>query len=422
MVGLVRGVTRGERMLDEIAAELGGHDAPILDYARLRATISERERAQSRASRLQRRKAANDALAALRRGDIITITQGRRGGLAVVLEAARDSDDPRPLVLTEHRWAGRISSADYSGASAPVGSMSLPKRVEHRQPRVRRDLASALRSAAAGLATPSAKAKRGGAPERDVDPELATLREQLRHHPAHHLPDREAKIRLAERYLRIERDNAQIQQKVAAATNSLARTFDRIVVLLTERGFIDGDGGDPKVTDDGRLLARIYSESDLLVAECLRSGAWNGLEPAELAAVLSAVLYESRGDAPGAPGRRRADRQVATRAEPDPQDLGRPARRRAAAPDHRQPRTRRRFRRRHLPLGHHRRPDRRAGRIRRGRYRFAGRWSYVRRRFRAVVPPGSRPARPGPQRRTHARPAGRGETRHQRHSARRRRC
>ena len=52
-------------------------------------------------------------------------------------------------------------------------------------------------------------------------------------------PDREAKARLAERYLRIERDNEQIRQKVAAATNSLARTFDRIVGLLTERGFID---------------------------------------------------------------------------------------------------------------------------------------------------------------------------------------
>ena len=87
---------------------------------------------------------------ALRRGDIITITHGRRGGLAVVLEPDRDSDDPRPLVLTEHRWAGRISSADYSGASEPLGSMSLPKRVEHRNPRARRDLASALRSAAAG--------------------------------------------------------------------------------------------------------------------------------------------------------------------------------------------------------------------------------------------------------------------------------
>jgi ATP-dependent RNA helicase HelY len=302
VVGLVRAVERGERILDEIAGELGGHDAPILDYVRLRLQISERERAQSRASRLQRRRAANDALAALRRGDIITITHGRRGGLAVVLDADRDSDDPRPLVLTEHRWAGRISSADYSGASEVVGSMTLPKRVEHRNPRARRDLASALRSAAAGLDVPSVKAKRSGPPkERDVDPELAGLREQLRRHRAHDLPDREVKARLAERYLRIERDNEQIRQKIAAATNSLARTFDRIVVLLTERGFIDGKDGDPKVTDDGRLLARIYSESDLLVAECLRGGAWEGLDAAELAAVLSSVLYESRGDAPGAP-------------------------------------------------------------------------------------------------------------------------
>ncbi len=300
VVGLVRGIERGERMLGEIAAEVG---APVLDYARLRAQISERERAQSRASRLQRRKATNDALASLRRGDIINIAHGRRSGLAVVLEADRSDDDPRPLVLTENRWAGRISAADYAGASSPIGSMTLPKRVEHRNPRVRRDTASALRSAAASLNVPSAKGRRSGPPkEPDVDPELATLREQLRRHPAHQLPDREEKARLAERYLRIERDNEQIRKKVAAATNSLARTFDRIVVLLTERAFIDGSGdGDPKVTDDGRVLARIYSESDLLVAECLRGGAWEGLDAAELAAVLSSVLYESRGDTPGAP-------------------------------------------------------------------------------------------------------------------------
>ncbi len=310
VVGLVRGIERGKRMLDEIAAELGGHDAPILEYARLRARVSDMERAQARASRMQRRQATSDALAALRRGDIITISHGRRGGLAVVLESARDGDDPRPLVLTEHRWAGRISSADYSGASAPVGSMTLPKRVEHRQPRVRRDLASALRSAAAGLPVPAGRHAGAGkeAAERDGafhDPELASVRAQLRRHPAHkdaQAPEVEAQIRQTERYLQIERDNAQLARKVAAATNSLAQTFDRIVGLLTERDFIEGSATDPQVTDDGRLLARIYSESDLLVAECLRTGAWAGLGPAELAAVVSAVLYETRGgDGPSAP-------------------------------------------------------------------------------------------------------------------------
>ncbi len=302
VVSLVRGVERGQQMLDEVAAELGGKDAPILEYARLREKISQQERAQARASRLQRRQAVNDALSALRRGDIITITHGRRGGLAVVLEPARDSTDPRPLVLTENRWAGRISSADYSGESAPVGSMTLPKRVEHRQPRVRRDLASALRSAAAaGLSGPGER--RGKRTEnRDGDHELATLRDKMRRHPAHRESDRESRTRVAERYLRIERDNGALQQKVAAATNSLARTFDRIVGLLTERGFIALADGSPAVTEDGRLLARIYSESDLLVAECLRTEAWAGLKDAELAGVVSSVLYETRGgDGPAAP-------------------------------------------------------------------------------------------------------------------------
>jgi ATP-dependent RNA helicase HelY len=303
VVSLVRGVERGEKMLDDIAGELGWNrhanavEPAILDYARLRAKIAERERLQSRASRLQRRQASGSALASLRRGDIITVT-GRRAGLAVVLEAANDSDDPRPLVLTENRWAGRISAVDYPASAAPVGTMALPKRVEHRQPRVRRDLASALRSAADGLTIPVDRKRRGGAEEADdADPELVALRDEMRRHPGHRLADREALVRVAERYLRVERDNEQIRVKVATATNSLARTFDRIVGLLTERGYVttDGGAGDLQVSADGRLLARIYSESDLLVAECLRTGAWKGLQPAELAAVLSALVFETRG-------------------------------------------------------------------------------------------------------------------------------
>jgi ATP-dependent RNA helicase HelY len=301
VVGLVRAISRNEEIMAQLVGELGELAEPVTDYARLRAKLSERERSQARSSRLQRRQAANDALSSLRRGDIITITHGRRGGLAVVLEADRDPADPRPLVLTENRWAGRISSADYSDAPAPLGSMTLPKRIEHRQPRVRRDVASALRSAAAGLTIPSPSGRRRKEP--DVDPELRALRDELRHHPANGAVDREAKVRLAERYLRLEREIEQLRRKVAAATNSLARTFDRIVGLLTERRFIDeGSDGELHGTDDGQLLARIYSESDLLVAESLRGGIWSGLRAAELAAVVSAVVYETRGtDGPAPP-------------------------------------------------------------------------------------------------------------------------
>jgi ATP-dependent RNA helicase HelY len=43
------------------------------------------------------------------------------------------------------------------------------------------------------------------------------------------------------------------------------------------------------------MLMRLYTESDLLAAQCLLDGAWEHLSPAELAAVCAAVVYESRG-------------------------------------------------------------------------------------------------------------------------------
>jgi hypothetical protein len=60
--------------------------------------------------------------------------------------------------------------------------------------------------------------------------------------------------------------------------------------VLDKLGYLDGD----RVTPDGRRLGRLYSELDLLAAECLRRGFWEGLNPAELAACVSVLTFESR--------------------------------------------------------------------------------------------------------------------------------
>ena len=46
----------------------------------------------------------------------------------------------------------------------------------------------------------------------------------------------------------------------------------------------------------GARLRRIYSDKDLLAAECLRAGSWKRLTPAELAAVVSMLIHEARRD------------------------------------------------------------------------------------------------------------------------------
>jgi ATP-dependent RNA helicase HelY len=70
----------------------------------------------------------------------------------------------------------------------------------------------------------------------------------------------------------------------------IARTFDRVCSVLDELGYLDGD----TVTPAGQRLTRLYSELDLVAAECLRRGLWEGLNPAELAACVSLLTFESR--------------------------------------------------------------------------------------------------------------------------------
>jgi ATP-dependent RNA helicase HelY len=75
--------------------------------------------------------------------------------------------------------------------------------------------------------------------------------------------------------------------------HALSRRMDRALKLLERRGHVDLDAW--RLTARGALVAHIYHESDLLVAEALADGLFDGLDPAGLAAVVSACTYEVRG-------------------------------------------------------------------------------------------------------------------------------
>ena len=229
-------------------------------------------------------------MARLKIGDVIRVPSGRRSGLAVVLDPGDGGfGEPRPLVLTEDRWAGRISAGEFGAPVEPLTRVRVPKHFNHRSPQERRDLAAALRQAvlAAGVSERSGRSGRGGG----EDDDLVALRKQLRQHPCHACPDREEHARWAERRARLERDTQALREKVSSRTGSLARTFDRVCALLEDARL---PAPTATVTDAGRTLSRIWSETDLLVAECLRRGVWDELDAAELAAAVSVVVYEAR--------------------------------------------------------------------------------------------------------------------------------
>jgi ATP-dependent RNA helicase HelY len=78
--------------------------------------------------------------------------------------------------------------------------------------------------------------------------------------------------------------------------DALSRRMDRTLRLLERRGHVDIDAW--RLTESGGLVARIYHESDLLVAEALADGLFDGLDAPGLAAVVSACTYEVRAGRP----------------------------------------------------------------------------------------------------------------------------
>jgi ATP-dependent RNA helicase HelY len=300
VVGLARQVQRNTEAMQTYTGDMTCHLGDFEEYFALRVAIAERERTLARQGTAQKRAAAVASIERLRVGDVIRVPHGRRAGLAVVLDnGTAGFGEPRPLVLTEDRWAGRISSGDFGEPVEPLTRIRVPKHFNHRSPQERRDLAASLRSAAgvSGRGPSGGSPRRGRAVAAD-DPQLARLRERMRAHPCHACPDREEHARWAERRWRLQRETETLQAKVSSRTGSLSRTFDRVCQLLTERGYLTPAG---QVTPHGRTLGRIWTEADLLVAECLRQGLWDRLDPAELAAAVSVVLYEARREADDRP-------------------------------------------------------------------------------------------------------------------------
>jgi ATP-dependent RNA helicase HelY len=295
VVGLNRQITRSEKAIAELRERMRCHLGDFAEYFELRQQLSEREKALTKKGNSERRVEIAQSLERLSTGDVIRVQSGRRAGLAVVLDpGVSPLADPRPLVLTEDRWAGPVTLLDFNRPVEVLGTVRVGRHFNHRSPAARRDLAASLRN----LRLPSEPRGRRSRGLGADDPEVADLRARLRAHPSHGCADREEHARVAEQITRLEKENRALRRKVENRTHSLSRTFDRICALLTERGYL---GPDDTVTEAGRQLSRIWSESDLLIAECLRAGVWAGLDASELAAVCSAVVYEARREESVAP-------------------------------------------------------------------------------------------------------------------------
>lgn len=123
-----------------------------------------------------------------------------------------------------------------------------------------------------------------------MEGELAELRRSLKAHSSHGCAEREDHARLAERAGRLTRENDGLTTRVENRTHVIAKTFDQICQVLDHLQYIDGE----KPTVQGKILTKIYAESDLLLTESIRRGLLDDLNATELLSVASCMIFESR--------------------------------------------------------------------------------------------------------------------------------
>jgi len=125
-----------------------------------------------------------------------------------------------------------------------------------------------------------------------AEDELIALRKALRSHACHGCSERELHARIAERIDRLNRETKGLEDRVSSRTDLIAKRFDLVQIMLEKYGYLK----DGVITQWGTLLANIYGETDLLIAEMIKNGNFDTLDGPEMVSVISALVFEARRD------------------------------------------------------------------------------------------------------------------------------
>ncbi|WEV58233.1 DEAD/DEAH box helicase [Bifidobacterium sp. ESL0728] len=183
---------------------------------------------------------------------------------------------------------------------------------------------------------------------RDLDKRIETLKTEESEHACKSCPDFQNHLKWGHRWLRESKELRHARGRYESRTGSVARQFDQICGVLSSLGYLKDtrenidknssyednrdsfammsnnensasnrktdsqpkqEAKDYQLTMRGQLLRHLYSEYDLVLSEAITDGFLDELEPEELAATLSALVYQARrgGDNeprryPGGPG------------------------------------------------------------------------------------------------------------------------
>jgi ATP-dependent RNA helicase HelY len=263
---------RRDQAAELVVCELG--DVAAWAARRAKAERGRRQRRQNDA------RAVEHSLQHLRPGDVVAYAEFPA---AVIAVAHRGRGTVKVTLVADH-VVHHVTAADLSAPLHAVGVVELPEPYAPQDREFRDavgDLIAAYPLNRAGRRAVAAteRATADGAGEDD---------------PVAGCPDLERHLQALAELESADREMEVLEKSLDRRQGSVVRRFEQVVALLVSWDMV----ADWTLTRRGRMLASLYHESDLLIADCAERGLFDGLDTGELAGLVSCFTYEERRQHP----------------------------------------------------------------------------------------------------------------------------
>lgn len=285
VVTLARKADEATRRCQKLAKKMECSRGDIVEYMRLVLEVQRVGNVSYSQARSRVARHARDVIGSAKKGSVLAYHANRRLRYGLVVEAASSRYPHQVTIVGEDARIKTLHCDDLYDGVDRVGFIDLAGRF-FRKPRERGKLSSDLRKAVreARFDVPAFDGFDGQEDER-----AAIAKERMRAHPCHSCPDRKKHEFDSHAWQKTEKKRQRLMEKIEASTSTLGKQFDVICSVLEHFGALEGG----KVTDEGQMLKRIYSERDLLIALSLRQGVFDGLDAPAIATVLAALVCDA---------------------------------------------------------------------------------------------------------------------------------
>ncbi|HEY5665035.1 MAG TPA: DEAD/DEAH box helicase [Ilumatobacter sp.] len=226
------------------------------------------------------------AMSAMRPGAVLHAAKGKHSGPVAVVATANRKGGLRLTTITPGGHVLHLVADDFAAPPRQIGTVVLPGTYAPNRKDYRAEVGRRVRTAKLA--------------PRERRPETAAAPPGGGRHPVEDDPELRTRLRSAAQADRVRREIVELEAKVLHRNATLVREFDGVLAILSGLGYVDLAAW--RLTDRGEVLARIFHESDLLVAEAIRHGLLDGVDAPTLAGLVSTFVYEHRSpEEPPAP-------------------------------------------------------------------------------------------------------------------------